>query len=114
MNFKNISCYYCKAQAQNRKINENNQRSCNDKPSEKSMVQCTFVIKYNYINFARSNKHQRFVLDLIVVFVNLGHTCQLNVPSLCETLKLFWPCKELHREEIEFALELLKNNPACD
>ena len=54
------------------------------------------------------------MLDLRVTAVNLKHIFQLNVYSLHEILKLSGLCKELYREQIIFALELLRNNPACD
>ena len=66
------------------------------------------------MNFSKLNKHQRFVLDIRVTFVNLKHICQLNVPFLHESLNLCGLCTEIHREEIGFALELLRNKPVCD
>ena len=82
--------------------------------SEKSMVPCPFVIHYTYINFEQYHKHQRFVLDVRVTFVNLEYTFQLNITSFSERLKLSGSCMELHREGIGVSLELLRNNPACD
>ena len=78
------------------------------------LVLNSFVIKYDYIIFSKTNKHQRFVTDLRINVVNLEHTCQLNVSSLCESLKLSGLSNNLHREQTAFALELLRNNPACE
>ena len=53
MNSKKIECYYCKPPLQKRKIIASNKRSYTAKQSEKSMVQCPFVIKYTFINYTK-------------------------------------------------------------
>ena len=52
MNSKKIECYYCKAPARSTQIIASNKRPYNNRPSEKSMVQCPFFIKYTFLNYS--------------------------------------------------------------
>ena len=114
MNSKQIECYYCKAPARSTQIIARNKRPYNNSPSEKSMVQCPFFVKYTFLNYSAKKNHRKSILELRITNVNLEHTCQLNVSSLRESFKLSGSCKDLHRKQIVFALELLRKNPACD